>query len=159
MSSAKQWEVLDGGPDAEERTERLVEGAAMIRRQPQRRSILRHERFTLTVAAALMISGAVIVLVGWSGASRTTAVEEQMPYVISGGLLGSALMVVGALTMFSHWLTIGIREARAREAARVSDHTAMLVSQDAILEALREVSAALRAEPAAKRARTTRSRG
>ena len=49
-----------------------------------------------------------------------------MPYLISGGLLGLALATIGALLLFSHWLTVSIREEREREAARRQDHAELL---------------------------------
>ena len=41
-----------------------------------------------------------------------------------------ALATIGALTLFSHWLTVSIQEARHHEAARRQDH-------DELMEALR----------------------
>jgi hypothetical protein len=49
-----------------------------------------------------------------------------VPYLISGGLLGVALTTVGALTFFTHWLTVSIREAREHEAARRQDHAELV---------------------------------
>jgi hypothetical protein len=66
-------------------------------------------------------------------------VEEQVPYLISGGLLGVALVTIGALTLFSHWLTVSIREAREREATRRRDH-------DELMDALRDLTGALAQE-------------
>ena len=39
-------------------------------------------------------------------------VEEQLAYLVSGGVLGLALATIGALTFFSHWLTVLIRTNR-----------------------------------------------
>ena len=39
-------------------------------------------------------------------------VEAQVPYLISGGLLGVALATIGAITFFAHWLTVLITEVR-----------------------------------------------
>jgi hypothetical protein len=33
---------------------------------------------------------------------------------------------IGALLLFTHWLTVGIREARQRENARRSDHAELM---------------------------------
>jgi hypothetical protein len=83
-----------------------------------------------------MSLGVGMILLGWLGAAHSTLVEEQVPYLISGGLLGVALAVIGALCLFTHWLTVLIREARAHEAARREDH-------DELLDALRSVATAL----------------
>jgi hypothetical protein len=152
MSSSERFTVLTGGPDIDEREERLVEGAEVIATERRRGSILGHERFLITVAAALMVLGLAIIVIGWAGAADATVVEEQVPYLISGGLLGLGLTIIGALTLFSHWLTVGIREARSREAARQADH-------DALMEALAALAAALdrQEDPADGTARGARS--
>ena len=62
-----------------------------------------------------MTTGLSIILLGWFGAARSTIVEEQIPYLISGGLLGVALATIGALTLFAHWLTVLVRENRRQE--------------------------------------------
>src|SRR3546814_19754487 len=82
-----------------------------------------------------MTSGLCAIVLGWFGASHSTLVEEQVPYLISGGLLGVAMATVGAVTLFAHWLTVMIREARAREASRKDDHIELM-------EALAQLTAA-----------------
>jgi hypothetical protein len=42
------------------------------------------------------VVGFVLIFVGWNGAAGVDRVPEQIPYVISGGLAGLALVVVGA---------------------------------------------------------------
>lgn len=49
------------------------------------------------LAVALLITGVVIVLLGWYGAAHTNILTEQVPYLISGGLLGMALIIVAAV--------------------------------------------------------------
>ncbi len=126
MTTPDRFEVLEGGPAVEDREERLIEGAEVIVSERRRGNLLHHERFLISVAASLMALGVAIILVGWAGAADATVVEEQVPYLISGGLLGVALTTIGALTLFSHWLTVGIREARAREVARRQDHAELI---------------------------------
>ena len=109
---------------AEEREARLAEGADPLARGV--RSIVAHPRFLLIAAATLMTFGVTLIVLGWVGVARSTMIEEQMPYLISGGLLGVALAIMGALTLFTHWLTVSIREARAHEAARRADHAELV---------------------------------
>jgi hypothetical protein len=109
-------------PDA--RQVRLADGADRLRRG--RRSIVGGPNFLLSVAATLMVFGVTAIVIGWVGAAHSTFVEEQVPYLISGGLLGVALTTVGALTFFTHWLTVSIREAREHEAARRQDHAELV---------------------------------
>ena len=106
--------------------QRLADGAAQLADGDSGGSVVGNRQFLLAAAGALMTLGVTAIILGWIGASRSTLVEEQVPYLISGGLLGVALSVIGALTFFSHWFVTGLREARAHEAARRSDHAEMI---------------------------------
>jgi hypothetical protein len=108
----------------DERQARLAEGADELAQG--RRSLTAHPQLLLGVSAALMTTGLSIILLGWLGAARSTIVEEQIPYLISGGLLGVALATIGALTLFAHWLTVLIREGRRQEALRKQDHIELM---------------------------------
>jgi hypothetical protein len=110
--------------------QRLVDGADRLVEQRGRGAITGNRFFLLAVAGALMTLGLSAIIVGWLGAARATIVEKQIPYLISGGLLGVAVATIGALTFFSHWFVTGIREARANEAARRHDHAELV---DAVL--------------------------
>jgi hypothetical protein len=46
-------------------------------------------------------AGAIALLVGWLGVSGTTYPSEQIPYVISGGLVGLFLLGLGAMLWLS----------------------------------------------------------
>ena len=118
--------VLPPGLSAEERDSRLADGADRL--ADEAGSVVAHPRFLLIVAGSLMTLGLALILLGWIGAARSTMIEEQVPYLISGGLLGVALATIGALTLFAHWLTVAIREARAHEAARRDDHEELVAA-------------------------------
>src|SRR4029079_12827232 len=60
--------------------------------------------FLLVGGAALMVLGLVAVLLGWYGAAHTPFGFEQTPYLISGGLFGIALVLVGGFLFFGSWL-------------------------------------------------------
>jgi hypothetical protein len=64
--------------------------------------------------------GLALVILGWLGASRTPYVFEQIPYMISGGLVGVALVFVGAFLYFAHWMTQVVKEQRAQSDAVVA---------------------------------------
>ena len=91
----------------------------------------------------MMTTGIGTIVLGWVGASRSTFVEEQVPYVISGGLLGAALSTVGALLFFTHWLTISIKEARNHEAARRLDEAARRLDHQELIETLKSLGGTL----------------
>jgi len=50
-----------------------------------------------TVGILLSAVGVLIVVLGWYGAAHTTVLQYQVPYLISGGMLGSALTVLGGV--------------------------------------------------------------
>ncbi|GAC1611601.1 MAG: hypothetical protein NVS3B26_26100 [Mycobacteriales bacterium] len=67
----------------------------------------------LTVTSAVLLPlGLAMVLLGWYGASHTPYLFEQIPYVISGGLLGVGLAVVGAVVYFASWMARSLAEQR-----------------------------------------------
>ena len=44
----------------------------------------------------IAVAGFVVIGLGWWGASGTKYVYQEIPYVISGGIFGAALVMVGA---------------------------------------------------------------
>ena len=72
----------------------------------------------MIAGAAMVVVGIPVIVLGWYGASHTPYVFEQVPYLISGGVLGLALAVVGGLFYFAYWITRQIQETR-----RQSDQT------------------------------------
>ena len=83
----------------EERDARLAAGAATLADDGGNRSLVNQRQFLLAGAGALMTLGLTAILLGWWGASHSTLQEEQVPYLISGGLFGLALSVIGALDL------------------------------------------------------------
>ena len=60
-----------------------------------------------TAAAVLAVGGLIALLVAWIGVSSTVFTYKQMPFVVSGGLLGVCLVsIAGAL-----WRTADLRDA------------------------------------------------
>lgn len=79
------------------------------------------DRWLLVVGGVAMPLGVVLVLLGWYGSAQTVLPFEQIPYLISGGLLGLALVVGGGFLYFAYWLTLMVREARG-ERERAAAH-------------------------------------
>jgi hypothetical protein len=142
-------QAMLGRASQDEREARLAAGADDLAGRA-RASILQHPRFLLWVSVTLMTLGLAFILLGWAGASRSIVIEEQVPYLISGGLLGLALALIGAVTLFAQWLTTLIREEREREAARARDHRELM-------EALRSLTDATRQENGNGSSRSARS--
>lgn len=118
--------ILSSGTPIDAREVALAEGADDL--AGGRRTRAEDPRLLLAIAASTMTMGLTAILLGWFGAARSTLVEEQVPYLISGGLLGLALATIGALLFFSHWLTVSIKEARQREHARRADHEELMAA-------------------------------
>jgi hypothetical protein len=89
--------------------ERLRTRIARVKTRGGRPSL---ERWLLLAGAATIAAGIPLIFIGWYGAAHTPYVFEQIPYLISGGLLGLALAIVGGLFYFSFWLTRQVQETR-----------------------------------------------
>ena len=83
------------------------------------------DRVLALVAAILLPSGLVAIVVGWFGAAHTPFLFEQIPYLISGGLLGLALVGLGGLLYFGSWLT-RVADQQREDNARLREIVAAL---------------------------------
>jgi hypothetical protein len=79
----------------------LSERLAALRR---RTGFVVTDRTLLTVGSILMPLGLVLVLLAWYGSAHTTRIFEQIPYMISGGLLGIVLVIAGGFCYFGFFL-------------------------------------------------------
>lgn len=64
------------------------------------------------VGTMLMTAGIAAILFAWWGVAHTGYVWEQIPYVVSGGMLGVGLIGVGGFLYFGSWLTKLLEEQR-----------------------------------------------
>ena len=133
MSTNEPVELFRGTP-LEERDDRLRAGAGEL--ASSRGGFLRRPEFLLWLSATLMLFGIAAILLGWAGASRSILMEEQVPYLISGGLLGLALSFIGAVTLLAQWVLVLVREQRTREMARRRDHEQLIEHIEALTSAL-----------------------
>jgi hypothetical protein len=67
----------------------------------------------------------IVLLVGFLGVSGTEFVAEQLPYVISGGLVGLTLVVISATLWISadlrdEWRKLDVLDARLEQALKTS---------------------------------------
>jgi hypothetical protein len=62
--------------------------------RPPPRAIVRS-----SFGAALALIGAVLLFLGWYGASGRSTIGEQMPYLASGSIPGAALLVAAAVVL------------------------------------------------------------
>jgi hypothetical protein len=106
-----------GGSTATSRVDRLAEQVRGLRTRAASGNL---DRWLLVVGGILMPLGVVFIILGWAGAARTPLQFEQNDYLISGGLLGLALVIGGGFTYFAYWQTVRIRESRAQAADLVN---------------------------------------
>jgi 4-amino-4-deoxy-L-arabinose transferase-like glycosyltransferase len=73
-------------------------------------------RLLLFPGALAVVAGFALMFLGWYGASHTAREIEQIPYLISGGLMGLGLVMVGALLLSSAiWMTMLQRFVKERD--------------------------------------------
>lgn len=79
----------------------------------------------LTAIGALMLPlGLIFVFMGWYGAAHTPYNFEQVPYLISGGLLGIGFCLTGGFLFFGAWVA---RVALSTQ--RTADQVALLTER------------------------------
>jgi hypothetical protein len=106
----------------------------------------------LAVAAVLVGVGCLIA--GWIGVSGTEFVADQVPYVISGGLGGLVLLVIGGSLWVSadlkdEWRKLDRLEESFGEADGLADEVRELRHRVVVLEELASLSARATEDPIA----------
>ena len=101
----------------EARDDRFADGVRTLRVGGA--SLRMEERLLMVVGGVVAPLGLVVVLLGWWGAAHSPYVFEQLPYLISGGLLGLGLIFLGSFFYFAHWMTQLVKEHRTQSAAIV----------------------------------------
>jgi hypothetical protein len=115
--------MTDGGPG-----DRVDEFEAELARLRVRASAPSTEQRLLLAGLVAMPVGLVLILIGYVGASGTTELSSQVPYLISGGVLGLGLIIVGAVLFLRYslarylrfWLLRLIYEDRTRSQQQVA---------------------------------------
>jgi predicted permease len=104
-------------------TDRRVRFRESIRTIAKRSSSADLLRWMLIPASILLLLGSAFMLFGWVGASRTAREIEQIPYLISGGLVGLGLVIVGALLLASAFWVVLVRKLLEEQGAQTSTFT------------------------------------
>jgi hypothetical protein len=111
-------EPADGAP-------RRVRFRDAVGRLSERSSSADLVRWMLVPGSVCVLLGLVAIGLGWYGAANTAREIEQIPYLISGGVLGLALVLLGGLLLVStFWVAILRRlqqEATDRAGASAED--------------------------------------
>ncbi|HUC37617.1 MAG TPA: hypothetical protein VMR97_10900 [Acidimicrobiales bacterium] len=100
-------------------------------------------KLMLACGATCMGLGFVAIILGWYGAAHSAYLFQEVPYLISGGLLGVALVAGGGFLFFAAWLVRMMEEnnrnaARVEQTLRLVDHVLGAVQADAAAESARE---------------------
>ena len=131
-----------------------VESAAAVRQEHLADQVSRirvskafdNDRWMLLVGGLLLPLGLLLVLLGWWGAAHTVFLFEQVPYLLSGGVLGLALVMAGGFVYFAYWMTLMVRENRTGRA----ELTAVLSRVERLLEDGQQPRTARSAAPAGR---------
>lgn len=100
------------------------------------------------VAAVLLPLGLFVIILGWYGAAHTPYLFEQVPYAISGGMVGLGLVIAGGLLFFGSWIARG-------SAAQQATSDVMI----ALLQEIRDELALRPEEPAPRQAKGSARNG
>jgi hypothetical protein len=79
-----------------------------------------------TAGAVLMPLGVGAILLGWYGVAHTKYQYDQLPYVVSGGLLGLGLIFLGGFLYFGAWMAKVANDQR--EASRQLADTILVLA-------------------------------
>jgi hypothetical protein len=96
-----------------QRLSAVVEGARRGRGDRNVRKILQ------VLGMVAIAFGFVCIILGWYGASHSPYLYQEIPYLISGGLLGIALVFGGGILVHSAWSLRKIEEDRRNALAIV----------------------------------------
>ncbi|MHB8466649.1 MAG: hypothetical protein ACYDH6_07850 [Acidimicrobiales bacterium] len=83
------------------------------------------------VGWVLIAIGALAIILGYFGVANEALVAKQMPYVISGGIFGLALVAVGAYYLATEELRSDSRRLDRLERMVLELHTVLLARTDA----------------------------
>lgn len=98
---------------------RLARLAAAVDGARRRRSDRDIRKVMQMLGMVAIIFGFVCILLGWYGASHSPYLYQEIPYLISGGLLGVALVIAGGVLVRCAWSLRQVEEARRNALAIV----------------------------------------
>lgn len=108
MTTTTTDAVLERDVD-DARQRRLTSAISAVRTRTKATDAARALLFIGSIAAPL---GLVLIVLGWWGASHTPNLYEQIPYSISGGMLGLGLVFAGGFAYFAYWMTQLVQATR-----------------------------------------------
>jgi hypothetical protein len=109
-------DVVDGGTPVDTRLGRL---AAVVERARRKGGGPNMRRWLELIGMAMIVLGFVCILLGWYGAAHSAYQYQEIPYLISGGLLGVALVIAGGILLRTAWSMRQLEEDRRNALAIV----------------------------------------
>jgi hypothetical protein len=107
---------VDPGTPVPTRLQRL---AAVVDRTRRGRGGRNVRKWLQTAGMSAMVFGFVCILLGWYGAAHSPYLYQEVPYLISGGLLGVALVIGGGVLVRCAWTMRQVEEDRRNALAIV----------------------------------------
>ncbi len=91
-------------------------------------------RWMLVPGSLAVLLGFAAIVLGWVGAARTAREIEQVPYLISGGLIGLGLVMLGGLLLASTFWVAVLRKLQSEADARATQALGDLSTRVTALE-------------------------
>ena len=107
---------LEPGTPVPTRLQRL---AAVVDRARRGRGGRNVRKWLEAIGMSLMVFGLVCIVLGWYGAAHSAYQYQEIPYLISGGLLGVALVIGGGVLVRCAWSMRQVEEDRRNALAIV----------------------------------------
>jgi hypothetical protein len=148
----------DEHPPTETSTARRARFRESMRQLSERSTSDDLVRWMLVPGSIAVVLGFSVMLLGWVGAARTAREIEQIPYLISGGLIGLALVMVGGLLLVSTFWVAVLRKLQTEQAGSATEELEALRRRVAELEAARTDTRPRASRPAAAPATWSRTR-
>ena len=98
---------------------RLQRLAAVVDRARPGRNGRNVRKWMETIGMVLIVFGFVCIVLGWYGAAHSPYLYQEVPYLISGGLLGVALVIGGGVFVHCAWNMRQVEEDRRNALAIV----------------------------------------
>ena len=98
---------------------RLGRLAAVVERARRKGGGPNMRRWLELIGMAMIVFGFVCILLGWYGAAHSAYQYQEIPYLISGGLLGVALVIAGGILLRTAWSMRQLEEDRRNALAIV----------------------------------------
>jgi hypothetical protein len=145
--------VTDVAPRAGDRRARFREAVSGLATRSTSDDLV---RWMLVPGSVAVLLGFSVMVLGWVGAARTAREIEQIPYLISGGLIGLGLVVLGGLLLVSTFWVAVLRKLDDERSGADPAELEVLRARIAELEAAAVASNGTRRATAKPRVRAER---